>query len=388
MKKNSTASKNQKRPGEAAQQKLQQILAAHQRQEPRAAQLTIGLDIGDRRSCYCVLDPEAEVLEREEVVTDEQPLRQVFGQFPPSVVVLEVSTHSPWISRLLEELGHEVLVANPRKVQLISHASNKHDRRDAELLARLGRADRKLLAPVRHRGIEAQTDLLQVRVRAQLMELRTQAANAARGLVKSFGERLPVCDVDQLSREQAQPLPAALREPLEQLLRMVEELTAEIALADEQLRKISAARYAEETARLQQVQGVGPITALTFVLTLEDPHRFAHSRDAGCYVGLRPIVYQSGDSDPEMRISKEGDSYLRKLLVQCSQYILSRRGEDTDLKRWGLKLAAKGKKKAKRRAVVAVARKLAVLLHRLWISGERYEPLRQANKLAAGRRAA
>jgi transposase len=343
-----------------------------------AAKLTIGLDLGDRASCYCVLDEEGAVIGRGEVATQRQPLEVVFGRFPASVVALEVGTHSPWISRLLEELGHEVIVANARQVKLISQSSRKNDRLDAEFLARLARADRKLLAPVRHRSQETQADLMEVRVRAQLVELRTQAVNAARGLVKSFGQRLPKCDAASLKREHAQHLPEAIRHHIERLLGVVEELTQEIASCDQELAKVSQQRYGAETERLEQVQGVGTITALTYVLTLENPNRFAHSREVGCYVGLRPKSKQSGDSEPEMRISKEGDVYLRKLLVQCAQYILSRRGPDTDLKRWGLRIAAKGKKKAKRRAVVAVARKLAVLLHRLWVSGERYEPLRHS----------
>jgi transposase len=318
------------------------------------------------------------VIGRGEVPTQRQPLEVVFGRFPASVVALEVGTHSPWISRLLEELGHEVIVANARQVKLISQSSRKNDRLDAEFLARLARADRKLLAPVRHRSQETQADLMEVRVRAQLVELRTQAVNAARGLVKSFGQRLPKCDAASLKREHAQHLPEAIRHHIERLLGVVEELTQEIASCDQELAKVSQQRYGAETERLEQVQGVGTITALTYVLTLENPNRFAHSREVGCYVGLRPKSKQSGDSEPEMRISKEGDVYLRKLLVQCAQYILSRRGPDTDLKRWGLRIAAKGKKKAKRRAVVAVARKLAVLLHRLWVSGERYEPLRHS----------
>ena len=385
MKKNSTATKNRKRRGEAgevAQPKLLALMEAHERKQPVTVKLTIGLDLGDRVSCYCVLDEEGEVIGRGEVVTERQPLQVVFGKFPPSVVALEVGTHSPWVSRVLEELGHEVIVANARQVQLISQGSKKSDRRDAEFLARLARADRKLLAPVRHRGEAAQTDLLVVRVRAQLVELRTQAVNAARGLVKSFGERLPSCDADSLRRTHAQHLRPAIREQIERLLRMVEELTAEIKGSEEELEQISAERYGQETAQLQQVKGVGPITALSFVLTLEDAKRFEKSRDVGCFVGLQPKSKQSGDSEPEMRISKEGDPYLRKLLVQCAQYILSRSGPDTDLKRWGQQIAAKGKKKAKRRAVVAVARKLAVLLHRLWVSGERYEPQRQLAKAA------
>lgn len=348
-----------------------------------ARRLTIGVDLGDRDSYYCVLNEAGEVIRRGEVETERQPLEVAFRGYPASVVALEVGTHSPWVSRVLEELGHEVIVANARQVKLISQSSRKNDRLDAEMLARLARADRKLLAPVRHRGAEAQADLMGVRVRAQLVELRTQAVNAARGLVKSFGQRLPTCDPDSLHREHAKHLDAAIRPHVERLLRMVEELNVEIDGSDADLNRISGERYAQETAQLQQVPGVGPVTALTFVLTVDDARRFRHSRDVGCYVGLRPKSHQSGAREPEMRISKEGDGYLRKLLVQCAHLILSRRGPDTDLKRWGLQIAAKGKKKAKRRAVIAVARKLAVLLHRLWVSGERYEPLRHSGAAAA-----
>jgi transposase len=345
--------------------------------------LTIGLDLGDRSSRFCVLEEGGAVIERGEVVTARQPLEVLFRRFAASVVALEVGTHSPWVSRLLRGLGHEAIVANARQVKLISESSRKNDRRDAELLARLARADRKLLAPIEHRSEEAQADLLGIRVRAQLVELRTQAVNAARGLVKSFGERLPKCDAETMRRAHAQDLPESIRGCIETLLGVVEKLTEEIAGCDQQAEKLCRERYGEETRRLQQIQGVGPITALTYVLTLEDAQRFKRSRDVGCFLGLRPKSQQSGDREPEMRISKEGDVYLRKLLVQGAQYILSRRGPDTDLKRWGLQIAAKGKKKAKRRAVVAVARKLAVLLHRLWVSGERYEPLRPSQVRAA-----
>jgi transposase len=297
-------------------------------------------------------------------------------------VALEVGSHSPWISRLLEQLGHEVLVANARRVKLISESSRKNDDVDAELLARLVRADRQLVSPVKHRGAEAQADLMGVRVRAQLVELRTQTINAARGLVKPFGQRLRACDTDSLGRTDAGHLDAAIRGHAERLLGVVEELTKQIEACDKELARMAKDRYEKETVQLRQVPGVGPITALTLVLTLDDPARFAKSRDVGAFLGLRPKSRQSGASEPEMRISKEGDRYLRTLLVQCAQYILSGRAPDTDLKRWGLNIAAKGKKKAKKRAVVAVARKLAVLLHRLWVSGEVYERLR-AGRLKA-----
>jgi transposase len=131
---------------------------------------------------------------------------------------------------------------------------------------------------------------------------------------------------------------------------------------------------------LKQVKGVGDLIALTYVLTLEDPRRFRKSREAGCFVGLQPGRRNSGQSQPQMHISKEGDRYLRTLLVQGAHYILGPFGEDSDLRRWGLKLAQRGGKNAKKRAVVAVARKLAVLLHRLWLGGEVYEPLRNSQK--------
>ena len=342
-----------------------------------SGRITIGLDLGDRSCCWCALGADGEVMARGEVITDRQPLELFFGRMPASLVALEVGSHSPWISRLVEKQGHEVVVANARRVKLISESSRKNDDVDAEILARLARADRYLLSPVKHRGAEAQADLMGIRVRAQLVELRTQTVNAARGLQKPLGQRLPSCDTASLTRADAGHLDAAIRGHAERLLGVVEELTKQIEACDKELERIAKARYAQETGRLRQVSGVGPITALTFVLTLDDPARFAKSRDVGAFLGLRPKSRQSGASEPEMRISKEGDGYLRTLLVQCAQHILSRRGPDTDLKRWGLGIAAKGKKKAKKRAVVAVARKLAVLLHRLWVGGEVYEPLRK-----------
>jgi transposase len=334
------------------------------------------LDLGDRSSCYCALNEKGEVIGRGVVVTEGKELEQLFGRLPASLVALEVGGHSPWVSRLLEKVGHKVIVANARRVKLISQSSGKNDRLDAEFLGRLARADEKLLAPIRHRSETAQADLMGIRVRAQLVELRTETVNTARGLAKSFGQRLAKCDADSLKESHAQDLEPAIRRHIERLLRVAGELTKEIAACDVELEKLSAERYGEETRRLKQVPMVGPITSLAYVLTLDDASRFKRSRDVGCYLGMRPKRDDSGQSQPELRITKEGDVYLRKLLVQCAQQILSRRGPDCDLKRWGEKIAAKGKKKAKRRAVVAVARKLSILLHRLWVSGEPYEPQR------------
>jgi transposase len=242
-------------------------------------------------------------------------------------------------------------------------------------LARLARVDPELLRPIRHRSEKAQQHLLAIRVRAALVDARTSLVNAARGFAKASGERLPACDADSLDVETMCALPAGLQERLRPLLEQIESLTVKIKEADQQLEQIARIDY-PETKLLRQISGVGVLIALTFVLTVEDSARFEKSRDVGCYVGLRPKRSESGQSQPELRITKEGDVYLRKMLVQGAHLILGRRGPDTDLKRWGLKLAARGGKNQKKRAVVAVARKLAILLHRLWVTAEVYRPLR------------
>ncbi|MGB2901653.1 MAG: IS110 family transposase [Candidatus Acidiferrum sp.] len=350
-------------------------------------QLTIGLDLGDRSSCYCVLDDRGEVIREGSVSTNKKAIAKVFGSKCRCRIALEVGTHSPWVSRLLLAWGHEVVVANPRQVKLISASSRKDDRLDAQTLARLARIDPQLLRPIRHRSAKAQGDLMVIRVRAALVEARTSLVNTARGLAKSLGERLPICDADQMGVEQTESLPAELQHVLEPLLTEVVSLTEKIKEMDRRVEQIARENY-PETKLLQQVKGVGPLIALTFVLTLEDKTRFQKSRDVGCYVGLRPRRSDSGESQPQLRITKEGDAYLRKMLVQGAHYILGYRGPDTDLRRWGLKLAARGGKRAKKAAVVAVARKLGVLLHRLWVTGEVYEPLRNAHSQQPMKKAA
>ena len=359
------------------------------KQNPRQSQkscpgpMTIGLDLGDKTSRYCCLNDRGEVVKQASVGTTKKGMAQTFGALKRSRIALEVGTHSPWVSRLLKSLGHEVYVANPRQVKLISQSSRKDDRVDAMMLARLVRVDPELLRPIRHRSEEAQMDLMAIRVRAALVDGRTMLVNAARGLAKSVGERLPQCDADQMGTAQARALPQPLQTALQPLLEQVEALTVRIKRGDRQIEQIARTKY-PETELLQQVQGVGTLIALTFVLTVEDKQRFQKSRDVGCYLGLRPKRSNSGDSEPELRITKEGDVYLRKLLVQGAHYILGRKGPDTDLKRWGTRLA-EGGKRAKKRAVVAVARKLAILLHKLWVCGEVYEPLRNhpARQVAA-----
>jgi len=337
--------------------------------------ITIGMDLGDKTSRYCVLGSEGKLLSEGSVATSKKAMTQKFTGMARCRLAMEVGTHSPWVSRLLSSLGFEVIVANARQVRLISASSRKNDRLDAQLLARLARVDVQLLRPIRHRSEQAQADLMTIRVRATLVDARTSLINAARGFAKAQGERLPACDTDSMGVEKLDGLPAAMRQTLRPLIEQAKSLTEKILELDNTIEQIARTQY-PETELLRQVSGVGILIALTFVLTVEDRERFQKSRDVGCYVGLRPKQSESGESQPQLRITKEGDLYLRKMLVQGAHCILSRRGPDTDLKRWGAELAERGGKNAKKRAVVAVARKLAVLLHRLWVSGEVYEPLR------------
>src|SRR5277367_4532500 len=336
--------------------------------------LTVGLDLGDRWSWYCVLDEAGKIRLEQRVSTTSKAMGEVFGAMPRSRIALEIGTHSPWISRLLSELGHEVIVANARKVRLIAESRKKDDRLDAQTLARLARIDPQLLYPVKHRSVQAQADLTVIRARAGLVRARTALVNTARGLAKSYGERLRSCNVRNLNPEKAESLSPELQAALEPLLAGIESLSERIVEYNERIESLAQQSY-PQVALLKQIKGVGTLIGLTFLLTLEDPHRFRKSRDVGCYLGLQPGRRNSGQSEPQMHISKEGDPYLRTLLVQGAQHILGPFGPDCDLRRWGLKLAERGGRNGKKRAIVATARKLAVLLHHLWVSGEAYEPL-------------
>jgi transposase len=354
-------------------------VATKQSRNKSQQKLTIGLDLGDRNSWYCVLDEAGQIQLEQRVGTDAKVMQAVFGAIPHSRIAVEIGTHSPWVSRLLRELGHEVIVANARKVRLIGESRKKDDRLDAQTLARLARIDPELLYPVEHRSAQAQADLMMIRARAGLVRARTALVNTARGLAKSYGQRLRGCNVRNMNPEKAESLSPELQRALQPLLAGIEAVSERIVEYNERIEQLAQQSY-PQSALLKQVKGVGTLIALTYMLTLEDPHRFRKSRDVGCYLGLQPGRRNSGQSEPQMHISKEGDPYLRTLLVQGAQHILGPFGIDSDLRRWGLKLAERGGKSGKKRAIVATARKLAVLLHHLWVSGEVYEPLHNSNR--------
>lgn len=333
---------------------------------------TIGIDLGDRLSRYAVVSAEGEVVEESSFRNRAESIAKHFGRRARARVALETGAQSAWIARELAKCGHEVIVANTRELKWITASDRKSDRGDAVKLALLARADRRLLAPVEYRTAQQQAELSVIRARDALVRARTLLVNAARGLAKGFGKRLPATVTSSFGKRAGAELPEILALPLGGLLEQIDALSRQIRNYEQQILELAAGR--KEVARLATVTGVGTLTALTFVLTLGRQERFASSRDVAAYLGLLPRRRQSGERDPQLGISKSGDKYLRKLLVQCAHHVLGHWGTDSALRRWGLAKSQAGGKPAGKRAVVAVARKLAVLLHRLWVTGETFQP--------------
>jgi len=342
--------------------------------------LTSGLDLGDRTTHRCTLDSERRVTSRGRFTTTRESLQREFGGIARQRVVIEAGSQSLWVSHLLRELGHEVLVVDPRRVQKLVAGNRKTDRRDAESLARLALGVPELLGAAHHRSFEAQADLSMLRSRDILVRMRTKLVCHVRGILKAFGIKLASSSAASFHRRAIEQIPANLQPALHPVLAALGDLERRIGELDDALQLAATARHPEVKV-LRQVPGVGPVVAMAFALTVGDPQRFRRSRDVGAWVGLTPDKRSSGDSDPQLSIHRRGDGYLRRLLVVASHYILGPFGKDSDLRRYGLRLCERGGGNGKKRAVCAVARKLAVLLHRLWVSGAPYEPLRNSNKV-------
>jgi transposase len=354
---------------------------------PNLDRLTVGVDLGDQWSHFCILGLQGETLSEGQLPRRQEEVAEFFQTLPAARVVMEVGTHSAWVQEVIAGEGHEVVVANPRLMEGSKRRKRKNDRIDAKKLARLGRVDPQSLHPIRHRSREVRQDLVVLRAREALVAARTELINATRGLVKSMGTRLPKCSSPSFEQKVKDAIPEKVREALLPLVQLASALSDCIKSYDQKIEELGSEKYGH-TKLLRQVKGVGPITALAYVLTLENPEHFAKSREVGPYLGLVPKQEDSGESQPQLGISKTGDTMVRKLLVGSAQYILGPFGPDTDLRRYGLRLCERGGKNAKKRAAVAVARKLAVLLHRLWVSGEVYEPLGYASSRAIVQQAA
>ncbi|MBU8923298.1 MAG: IS110 family transposase [Bacteroidales bacterium] len=344
----------------------------------------IGMDLGDEYSYWAVMvQDDEEIQEEGRVRTTEEALKRKFCAMKPARIAMEAGTHSAWVERLLTGCGHCVIVANPRKLRMIYKSDIKNDKVDARMLARLARVDINLLSPIEHRGEKAQSHLAVLKARNALVSTRTDLINHVRGVVKSLGCRIPKCSAESFHKKACGAMPESLRTALGPVVEVIGELTKKICPYDKEIETLCCEEY-PETELFRGISGVGPVTALAFSLTIAQAERFTSSRDVGSHLGLTPRQDQSGEQNPQLRITKAGNSYMRRLLVGSAQYILGKLNkQDSELRTWGLKLAgpvdSKGKhnKRLKNRAVVAVARKLAVLLHTIWSTGEIYDPFYQ-----------
>lgn len=362
--------------------KRENLQTAKAAEEKETFATYVGIDLGDKQCEVCVMDEQREVKERVRLPMKAADLQKYFSKIGRSRVAIEAGGQSRWVAEVLERCGHQVFVSNTRNVPYIHQSDGKNDPGDAYKLAELVSFKPRLLHPIQHRSQGAQADLSWIRGREVLVAARTQLVNAVRGMCKGFGSRLAKCSTEAFTRKQAEQVPAAIRGAVAPLLETIDHLNEQIEYYDRMEEHIARERY-EKSKLLEQVDGVGVHTALSFMLTIGDAERFEKSRMVGCYLGMRPRQKDSGESKPQLGITKAGNGYMRKTLVNCAHHILGPKGKDSDLRRYGLRICQRGGKNAKKRAVVAVARKLAVLLHRLWVSGEVYEPLRNSKKQEA-----
>jgi len=326
-----------------------------------------GIDLHAEYSQICILDEDGEVMETSRVRTSQKALERFFGR-DRMRVAMEAGGTSPWVSRLLESLGHEVFVCSPRRVRLIAESTLKNDKVDAEVLARLVRLDPEFLKPIQHRSEEAQLLRGNLKVRSAMVEARTKWINTIRGLLRSFGYKVSGKAPQTFTeRVDLMKLPDDLRAVIAPLLEQLDLLTGEIERRNEHLEEM--VKDLPEVAHLREIPGVGPVVATYFVLTTDNPDRFKNSRDVAAFFGLRPSMRESASTTHFGRITKEGDPEMRRLLVQSAQALLRTRA-DSQLKQWALALA---ERRGKGKAVVALARKLAVLMHRLRVTGEVYQ---------------
>ncbi len=342
----------------------------------------IGMDLGDTTHEVCVLNQAGEVAREEQIPNRVEHMVQLSKRYPGAVIIMEVGGQSPWVSRKLEELGHTVIVANARKVRAIYESDNKTDARDAEMLARIGRFDPRLLYGISHMSEQHQRALVILKSRDALMGARTKLINSTRGMLKSLGVQLQSgWNADAFARKAFDFMQGEDLQMVEALLCQIQHLTDQLKRLDKQVAEKIREDY-PEAFRLQQIPGVGPITALAFVLIIGTPERFTKARQVGPFLGLVPKRDQSGESDKPLRITKAGSPMMRRLLVNCAQYMLGAFGPPSALRDKGERIAKGGGKVSKRKAVVATARQVAVVMLRIWKDPEAvYEPFPTAAAL-------
>ena len=377
------------RPSQAVQNRLQKNALEVQREMTgmkkssetlagmgtKDSDIRVAIDLSDRQSRWEARDLSTGEVRTGVVQMTPAGLERCFAAAEHCTVVMEAGTHSHWLCAQLRKMGHraEVLPADG-----LREGSGKKRRRNdakdaASLLEHAVDIERPRVKKLWQRPDEYQRDLALMRMRNAMVEARAGLVSTVRGTVKQFGERVSKCDVEYFAGRARGELSAGMLALVEPVLGQIEELNKVVAQYDEQVRAYLARR--PEAARLLAVPGVGDVTVGAFLAYVGEASRFAHSRDVAAYIGLVPDQDQSGEHDPQLRITKSGDRMVRRNFLECARGIMGPFGKDSALRRWALALAGDGRNKIRNnKAAVALARKLAVLLHRLWVSGQAYDP--------------
>ncbi len=357
----------------------QRIKPRKKGKQPMSNYITIGMDLGNRKHTVCAIDGAGEVLWRKKVTNTPEALKPFFEENAGATVAMETGLCCRWISALAKRCGCEVLVGNARKLAPIWQSMQKSDENDAFMIAKLARFDRGLFHPVSLRDDERHEMVQILELREVAVSQRTQAVNSVRGLCKAMGVFIPDCDATRFHKVAKDAIPRDLAWKFMPMLRQLKETAETIRRYDAMLKRYASDHFGEEVALASTIPGIGPVTSCAFVALVGDAKRFGKARDAGVYFGLTPARDQSGDRDAPKRVTKAGSKMMRRLLVTAANYVMRTSSPDTAIKRHGMRICARGGKIAKRKAKVAIARKLAVVMLAMLKSGKPYEDRVAAN---------
>lgn len=344
--------------------------------------ITIGMDLGNKKHVICALGKNGKVIWRKEVANTPEALKPFFEENKGATVAMETGLCCRWISSLAKACGCDVLVGNARKLAAIWQSKKKNDENDALMIAKLARADRELFHPVHLRDDERHEMVQIIELREVTVSQRTQAINSVRGLCKAQGVFIPKCDAGCFHKVAQDAIPKDAIWKFKPMLKQIKETSDTVKRYDVMLEKYARTYFETEVGLLRSIPGVGAVTSCAFVAHIADPKRFGKARDAGAYFGLTPAQDQSGDKDAPKRITKTGSTLVRHLLVTAANYILRASSPDTALKRHGERICLRGGKIARRKAKTAVARKLAVIMLAILKSGKAYEDAALVSKVA------
>lgn len=320
-----------------------------------------GIDLASKSSDICIVNQKGKALRRKAIDTEASDIGKALEGFGVLEVIIEASPLAESVARIVEELGHIPIIIDARAAKNLMCAMKKTDRRDAQTLAEIGRCGWYVEV---HRKSETAREMRSIlQARQALLKSNKALGSSIRGLLRSHGIRLGEVSkgrfVEQVKKVTEQEVPGLFSA----LCGLLDAWTVTRERA-EQLRKamVAQCRQDEVSSYLESVPGIGQLISTAYRATIDDPERFKREEEVGDYLGLAPRIYQSGEVEYRGRITKQGDALLRSLLVEGAHVLLTK-GKDCALKRWGLSLE---KRKGSAKAKVAVARKLAILLWRLW----------------------